>query len=250
MLRNLCCCVFTSRSRDDSDQDSSLDLYDEAPPQNHARDGERGRFVLGNHQRGGAASGRSGRNPSLLSDSHRSDGAHEGDDDLDEHRRSHERCVSAPPRDLGAFYAIDGEDDDAGAFEKATEKEMARAKAADSSEVTRNGNGRHRRARSVVSADVDETAVIEVMKKEFARLKSLERAPSTRTSKMESDDYDDTCPTCFDGYEEENPRMTLRCGHHFHLACILEWQEYLAAHGREDTCPCCDRPIETEVWMD
>ena len=36
-------------------------------------------------------------------------------------------------------------------------------------------------------------------------------------------------------YDEENPRITTKCDHHFHLACILEWME------RSDTCPMCDK---------
>lgn len=36
-------------------------------------------------------------------------------------------------------------------------------------------------------------------------------------------------------YDTENPKMTTKCDHHFHLACILEWME------RSDTCPVCDK---------
>uniref|UniRef100_A0A0A9CZU4 RING-type E3 ubiquitin transferase n=1 Tax=Arundo donax TaxID=35708 RepID=A0A0A9CZU4_ARUDO len=36
-------------------------------------------------------------------------------------------------------------------------------------------------------------------------------------------------------YDDENPRSTTKCDHHFHLCCILEWME------RSDTCPVCDQ---------
>jgi hypothetical protein len=39
----------------------------------------------------------------------------------------------------------------------------------------------------------------------------------------------------FAGYNEENPRITTACGHHFHLACIYEWME------RSKHCPLCDK---------
>ncbi|KAH9324654.1 hypothetical protein KI387_004832, partial [Taxus chinensis] len=46
-------------------------------------------------------------------------------------------------------------------------------------------------------------------------------------------DEEDTCPTCLEGYDKENPRIITKCDHHFHLACILEWME------RSDNCPIC-----------
>ncbi|XP_042477270.1 probable E3 ubiquitin-protein ligase RHB1A [Macadamia integrifolia] len=46
---------------------------------------------------------------------------------------------------------------------------------------------------------------------------------------------EDVCPTCFEEYDEENPRIITKCEHHFHLSCILEWME------RSDTCPVCDQ---------
>jgi hypothetical protein len=46
------------------------------------------------------------------------------------------------------------------------------------------------------------------------------------------------CPTCFEGYCSENPKMPLACGHHFHLGCIYEWYE------RSNLCPVCEVPME------
>ncbi|MCO5554538.1 hypothetical protein L7F22_008068 [Adiantum nelumboides] len=50
-------------------------------------------------------------------------------------------------------------------------------------------------------------------------------------------DEEDICPTCLDGFDPENPKINTDCGHHFHLACILEWAE------RQETCPMCDKKM-------
>lgn len=36
-------------------------------------------------------------------------------------------------------------------------------------------------------------------------------------------------------YDVENPRLTTKCEHDFHLSCLLEWIE------RSDSCPICDK---------
>jgi hypothetical protein len=48
---------------------------------------------------------------------------------------------------------------------------------------------------------------------------------------------EDGCPTCLDGYTEENPKIPTACGHHFHLGCIYEWME------RSKSCPVCDQEM-------
>ncbi|XP_057814920.1 E3 ubiquitin-protein ligase At3g02290 isoform X1 [Cryptomeria japonica] len=50
-------------------------------------------------------------------------------------------------------------------------------------------------------------------------------------------DEEDVCPTCLEEYDEENPQITTKCDHHYHLSCILEWME------RSDTCPICDQEM-------
>ncbi|CAH8275611.1 unnamed protein product [Arabidopsis lyrata] len=47
----------------------------------------------------------------------------------------------------------------------------------------------------------------------------------------------DECPICLEEYEIENPKLLTKCGHDFHLACILEWME------RSEACPVCDKEI-------
>ncbi|ONK55146.1 uncharacterized protein A4U43_UnF7090 [Asparagus officinalis] len=48
--------------------------------------------------------------------------------------------------------------------------------------------------------------------------------------------YEDAeCPTCLEEYTYENPRIVMKCSHHFHLSCIYEWQE------RSEWCPVCGK---------
>ncbi|KAI4389003.1 hypothetical protein MLD38_001274 [Melastoma candidum] len=44
---------------------------------------------------------------------------------------------------------------------------------------------------------------------------------------------EDVCPTCLEEYTADNPRITTKCSHHFHLGCIYEWME------RSESCPVC-----------
>ncbi|CAI5977666.1 unnamed protein product [Closterium sp. NIES-65] len=69
-----------------------------------------------------------------------------------------------------------------------------------------------------------------------------EAAPSTalawylsRVASATSLADEDCCPTCLEGYTEENPRITTECAHHFHLGCIYEWME------RSNLCPVCSK---------
>lgn len=53
-----------------------------------------------------------------------------------------------------------------------------------------------------------------------------------------SSEDEDVCPTCLDEYTPENPKITTRCSHHFHLGCIYEWLE------RSESCPMCGKEME------
>lgn len=35
-------------------------------------------------------------------------------------------------------------------------------------------------------------------------------------------EQEDGCPTCFEDYTAENPKIITKCNHHFHLSCILD----------------------------
>lgn len=43
------------------------------------------------------------------------------------------------------------------------------------------------------------------------------------------------------GYTYENPKLTAECSHHFHLPCILEWQQ------QSEECPICTRVCPSPV---
>ncbi|PIN18583.1 hypothetical protein CDL12_08737 [Handroanthus impetiginosus] len=58
---------------------------------------------------------------------------------------------------------------------------------------------------------------------------------------ISSQDEEDSCPTCLEEYDGENPRIVTKCHHHFHLSCILEWME------RSDTCPICNQEMIYEA---
>ncbi|GJQ15983.1 hypothetical protein GpartN1_g7826.t1 [Galdieria partita] len=57
---------------------------------------------------------------------------------------------------------------------------------------------------------------------------------------VSEDEKEDICPTCLEPYTEENPRITAKCGHTFHLSCIYEWLE------RSRYCPVCANIMEFE----
>eukprot|EP00188_Purpureofilum_apyrenoidigerum_P000143 Plantae.Rhodophyta-Purpureofilum_apyrenoidigerum.ctg10558.p1 GENE.Plantae.Rhodophyta-Purpureofilum_apyrenoidigerum.ctg10558~~Plantae.Rhodophyta-Purpureofilum_apyrenoidigerum.ctg10558.p1 ORF type:complete len:134 (+),score=8.30 Plantae.Rhodophyta-Purpureofilum_apyrenoidigerum.ctg10558:396-797(+) len=49
---------------------------------------------------------------------------------------------------------------------------------------------------------------------------------------------EDVCPTCLEDYSDSNPQIDTKCGHTFHLSCILEWQL------RNPHCPICAQHME------
>lgn len=44
-------------------------------------------------------------------------------------------------------------------------------------------------------------------------------------------------------YTLENPKITAKCSHHFHLGCIYEWME------RSDSCPICGKVYTTQLLV-
>ncbi|KAL2349117.1 hypothetical protein Fmac_003117 [Flemingia macrophylla] len=49
---------------------------------------------------------------------------------------------------------------------------------------------------------------------------------------------EDICPTCFEGYSDQNPKIIAKCKHHYHLGCIYDWKE------RSETCPTCREVVD------
>lgn len=71
---------------------------------------------------------------------------------------------------------------------------------------------------------------------------SLDKVLSTKVSQgllyvQSFSEDEDVCPTCLDDYTPENPKITMKCSHHFHLGCIYEWME------RSDNCPICGKEM-------
>ena len=252
------CCgdddVVVPRARydDDDDDDALDDALDRRAARGYARaDDARATTTTTTMTTTTEGAERGALDSSYLLHEHakRSDGAFVDDADVAS-ALGHARSTSAPPR---ASWMTRRDEDGA---RRGRETKRERAKHAredergdDAKTMAKDEDAiGHRRAASVSLSTADVRGVnLTEIKREFARMKSSEREPRTRGS--ETEDYDNTCPTCFEEYEAENPKITLRCGHHFHLACILEWQEYLAVQGRDDTCPACDAPIDFDEWF-
>ncbi|XP_074338514.1 uncharacterized protein LOC141705453 [Apium graveolens] len=80
--------------------------------------------------------------------------------------------------------------------------------------------------------------------KTTARCSTSSANVSTEKVKTEHKDYfcltrdEVECPTCLEEYTDENPKITSKCNHNFHLGCIYEWME------RSTTCPICSEEME------
>ncbi|XP_060215064.1 E3 ubiquitin-protein ligase At3g02290-like [Lycium barbarum] len=57
---------------------------------------------------------------------------------------------------------------------------------------------------------------------------------------VSSSEDEDVCPTCLEEYTPENPKISTKCCHHYHLSCIYEWQM------RSEKCPVCGKLMEFE----
>ena len=249
MLRTLCCCFDTDDRRDTDDESTTshtADQFDVAgsyAPLNVAPASQAPRALrIQGH---------------LLHDSHaRSDDIDDsrGGESGSEHVGQHVRSTSAPPRGVlpKVFYEFNEDE----VSKAGTPRETRGRDAYDvesGSDASRGDGKNHKRSASVTFGS-GSTKELESMKREFARLTTSLRGSRRDESSVKEgfeggEDFDACCPTCFEEYDPlENPRMTLKCGHHFHLACILEWQEYLGAHDRDDSCPVCDAPIEFDEF--
>ncbi|KAG7558125.1 Zinc finger RING-type [Arabidopsis suecica] len=72
------------------------------------------------------------------------------------------------------------------------------------------------------------SVILSPRKSDFSKQKGL---------KILVDEEEECCPICFEDYDVENPRLTTKCEHDFHLSCLLEWIE------RSDRCPICDKEV-------
>ncbi|MCO5595986.1 hypothetical protein L7F22_050038 [Adiantum nelumboides] len=72
-------------------------------------------------------------------------------------------------------------------------------------------------------------------------LKVSASAATNNSSEECTNDEQDTCPTCLEGYDNANPKRSTTCGHHFHLPCILRWIE------RCTRCPICRKNVNIRM---
>ncbi|XP_010456296.1 PREDICTED: probable E3 ubiquitin-protein ligase RHB1A [Camelina sativa] len=76
----------------------------------------------------------------------------------------------------------------------------------------------------------DTSDIISPRKSDFSNQKGWKKL-------VDEEEEDECCPICFEDYDGENPRLTTKCEHDFHLSCLLEWIE------RSDSCPICDKEV-------
>ena len=59
------------------------------------------------------------------------------------------------------------------------------------------------------------------------------------------DRVDDTreCLICFEAYSRQDPQVFAKCGHGYHIQCILQWLE------RRGACPICDERVTAEEML-
>jgi len=155
------------------------------------------------------------------------------------HQRRLSRLVSKTKTELGAddsYKAMTDED----VYEKNdddmssnTMREIEKSIVRRNNSETTTSAAKHFRSLSVShAAETKTTNIIESESKGDLRASIFEALEQTRSTTP----FDDSlcCPTCFDEYNDENPKITLPCAHHFHLSCICEWNE----RGHSE-CPTC-----------
>nr|XP_010932191.2 E3 ubiquitin-protein ligase RNF12-A-like [Elaeis guineensis] len=64
---------------------------------------------------------------------------------------------------------------------------------------------------------------------------SQKETEKTDAQLLSGDLDDEECPICFEEYNIENPKLILKCRHHHHMQCILQWME------KNPTCPTCNQ---------
>ncbi|KAF7810314.1 putative E3 ubiquitin-protein ligase RHB1A isoform X1 [Senna tora] len=93
---------------------------------------------------------------------------------------------------------------------------------------------------TVAGSNNEVLAKLEDLKESECQVQNDLEIDSAKDSEIERTklaEEEDTCPICLEEYDAENPKLTTKCIHHFHLACILEWME------RKETCPVCDEDL-------
>lgn len=136
----------------------------------------------------------------------------------------YETCVGHP-QTLPGSHEISGDKDEGarGVNKPAEETNSAHTQPTTVKDVKPDGN---------VQNDV-EVAIVKEVVNDLEKSGDLKKPTESIVSLLE----EDVCPTCLEEYDDENPKITTKCEHYFHLACILEWME------RSDTCPVCGQEM-------
>jgi hypothetical protein len=144
-------------------------------------------------------------------------------------------------------FEDDGEDEQQAQIEQ---KNVVRRSATTGATIASTSTSRHFRSLSLVPAAKFErdgsnngkepndlrASIFQALEKSNNNNKDDVQQQQEKEEDRPSTPFDDTncCPTCFEEYQEDNPKITLACAHHFHLACIVEWNE----RGHSE-CPTC-----------
>eukprot|EP00796_Vickermania_ingenoplastis_P008689 gene8689-6110_t len=59
-------------------------------------------------------------------------------------------------------------------------------------------------------------------------------SPPRTVPDLDSDEDEEVCCICLEGYAAENPKYLGTCAHHFHYPCVLSWKQ------RSNRCPMCN----------
>ena len=74
---------------------------------------------------------------------------------------------------------------------------------------------------------------------EERKILMTQSCPETASSKwFDDDEQEECCCICLEPFDENNPAKLTKCGHEYHLQCIMQWYQ------RNSCCPMCGMDVE------
>jgi len=61
---------------------------------------------------------------------------------------------------------------------------------------------------------------------------------ASKSAWFDDDEQEDCCCICLEAFDENNPAKLTKCGHEYHLQCIMQWYQ------RNSCCPMCGTDVE------
>jgi hypothetical protein len=61
---------------------------------------------------------------------------------------------------------------------------------------------------------------------------------ASKSAWFDDDEQEDCCCICLEAFDEKNPAKLTKCGHEYHLQCIMQWYQ------RNSCCPMCGTDVE------